>query len=105
MLAVLRQVVWRRRLGTLWWSLGLIGFAAMLAIVYPTVRDNSELDRTFAGLPPSVQATLGLHSATMLTSPAGYLNSQYFANVLPVMYLVFAIGLSGWPPEVLAPWP
>ncbi len=96
MLAVLWQVVWRRRLGTLWWSLGLIGLAALLAIAYPTVRDNSELDRTFAGLPPSVQATLGLHSATALTSPVGYLNGQYFANLLPVMYLVYAIGLAAW---------
>jgi ABC-2 type transport system permease protein len=31
-----------------------------------------------------------------LTSPVGYLNSQYFANVLPVMLLVFGIGLAAW---------
>ena len=31
-----------------------------------------------------------------LTSPAGYLNSQFFANILPVMLLVFGIGIAAW---------
>ncbi len=96
MLAVLRQVIRRRRLGTLWWSLGLIGFAALLAVAYPTVRGNRALDQTFAGLPPGVQAALGLDPGSGLTSPVGYLNSQYFANILPALFLVFAIGLAAW---------
>ena len=92
---VLTQVLWRRRFSLLWWSLGVLGADALLALAYPTVRDNSELDKTFAGLPPAVQAALGLQAGA-LTSPAGYLNSQYFANLLPVMLLVFAIGLAAW---------
>lgn len=96
LLAVLRQAVRRRRLGTLWWSLGLVAFVALLALAYPTVRDNSELDKTFAGLPPSVQAALGLGPNGSLTSPVGYLNSQYFANILPALLLIFAIGLAAW---------
>ena len=96
MLSVLRQAVRRRRLGTLWWCLGLIGFVALLAVAYPTVRGNSELDKTFAGLPPGVQAALGLGLGGSLTSPVGYLNSQYFANILPALFLIFAIGLAAW---------
>jgi ABC-2 type transport system permease protein len=95
-LAVLGQVVRRRRLNLLWWSLGVLGLEALLAVAYPTVRGNSELDRTFAGLPPAVQASLGLDAANRLTSPTGYLNSQYFANLLPIVLLVFAIGLAAW---------
>jgi len=93
---VLWQVVHRRRISLLWWSLGLVAFVGLLAIAYPTVRGNSELDKTFAGLPPSVQTLLGLGAANSLTSPVGYLNSQYFANVLPLILLVFAIGLGAW---------
>jgi ABC-2 type transport system permease protein len=96
MLAVLTQVVRRRRLDLLWWGLGLVGLDALLAIAYPTVRGNSDLDKTFAGLPPAVQASLGLDAANRLTSPIGYLNSQYFANLLPIALLVFAIGLAAW---------
>lgn len=92
---VLLQVLWRRRLSLMWWSLGVLGTDALLGVAYPTVRDNSELDKTFAGLPPGVQAALGLQ-AGLITSPAGYLNSQYFANILPILLLVFAIGLAAW---------
>jgi len=94
--AVLIQVLWRRRLTVLWWSLGVLALDALLAAAYPTVRGNSELDTTFAGLPPAVQASLGLNAANTLTSPIGYLNSQYFANLLPILLLVFAIGLAAW---------
>jgi len=96
MFSVLTQVVWRRRFGLLWWSVGVLGLDALLAIAYPTIRNNSELDKTFAGLPPSVQAVLGIDAANKLTSPIGYLNSQYFANLLPIILLVFAIGLAAW---------
>lgn len=96
MLSVLAHAVRRRRVGLLGWSLGLLGTVALLAVAYPTVRDNSELDRTFAGLSPGVRQLLGLADGDGLTSPAGYLNSQFFANLLPVMLLVFAIGAAAW---------
>jgi ABC-2 type transport system permease protein len=95
-LSVAWHAVWRRRAGLFWWSVGLAGTVALLAAAYPTVRDNGELDKTFAGLPPSVQTLLGLQGGNLLTSPAGYLNSQFVANILPVMYLVFAIGAAAW---------
>jgi ABC-2 type transport system permease protein len=93
---VLWQMVRRRGVSTLWWTIGVAGFAALLALAYPTVRGNAALDKTFAGLPPGVQAALGLDPGSSLTAPIGYLNSQYFANILPAVYLIFAIGLAAW---------
>jgi len=46
--------------------------------------------------PAGVQTLPGLSAANTLTAPIGYLNSQYFANVLPLILLVFAIGLGAW---------
>ena len=86
----------RRRTSLIWWSIGVAGMAALLAVAYPTVRDNNELDKTFANLPPGVEALLGLSGGNTLTSPAGYLNSQFYANILPVMLLVFGIGIAAW---------
>ncbi len=93
---VLVQGLWRRHVSLIWWSLGLVATVALVAVAYPTVRGNSELDKTFGNLPPSVQALLGLDPANSLTSPAGYLNSQFFANLLPIILLVFAIGIASW---------
>ena len=42
--------------------------------------------------PPGVEALLGLSGGNLLSSPAGYLNSQFFANILPIMLLVFGVG-------------
>jgi ABC-2 type transport system permease protein len=69
---------------------------ALVVVSYPAIRDNAELDKTFQGLPPSVQAVLGLDPANALTSPVGYLNSQFYANLFPIILLVFSIGLAAW---------
>jgi ABC-2 type transport system permease protein len=94
------SIVWhairRRRAGLLWWSFGIAALAALLAVTYPSVRGNSELDKTFANLPPGVESLLGLGDGNLLTSPAGYLNSQFFANLLPIMLLIFAVGMAAW---------
>ncbi|MGI8610085.1 MAG: ABC transporter permease subunit [Candidatus Dormibacteria bacterium] len=96
MLAVFRHALRRRRSSLIWWSFGIIGMEGLLAVAYPTVRDNAALDKTFAGLPPSVQTLLALRGGATLTSPVGYLNSQFYANILPVMLLIFAIGFAAW---------
>jgi ABC-2 type transport system permease protein len=95
-IGVYAQVIRRRRAAFLWWALGIAGTAALLAAAYPTIRDNGELDRTFANLPPGVEALLGLSGGNLLSSPVGYLDSQFFANILPVLLLVYAIGLAAW---------
>ena len=89
-------MVRRRSVSTGWWAIGVAAYAALLALAYPTVRGNSALDKTFAGLPAGVQAALGLAPGSSLTAPIGYLNSQYFANILPAVYLIFAICLAAW---------
>jgi ABC-2 type transport system permease protein len=93
---VFTQAVWRRRIALLWWCLGVVAAVSLVAVSYPAVRDNSELDKTFQGLPPSVQAMLGLDPANLLTSPVGYLDSQFYANLFPIVLLVFSIGLASW---------
>jgi ABC-2 type transport system permease protein len=96
MISIVVHAVRRRRLGLLGWSIGLVGVVALIAVSYPAVRGNTELDQTFAQLSPAVRSLLGLTGNTGLTSPAGYLDSQFFANLLPVLLLVFGIGAGAW---------
>jgi len=85
-----------RRLALLWWSVGVACLAALLAVAYPTVRGNQELDKTFADLPNGVATLLGLGNGNPLTSPAGYLDSQFYANLLPLTLLIFGLGMAAW---------
>jgi len=96
MLTVFTHALRRRRTSLIWWAVGVAAMAGLLAVAYPTVRDNNELDKTFANLPSGVEALLGLSGGNTLTSPTGYLNSQFYANILPVMLLVFGIGVAAW---------
>lgn len=73
----------------------MAGMSALLAVAYPTTRGNHELDSTLPTCRPA-QALLGLSGGILLTTLAGYLDSQLFANILPVMPFVFAIGLTAW---------
>lgn len=70
---------------TLWWSLGLAAFGALLALAYPTVRDNSELDKTFAGLPPVYRRRSPAPHSEVGTRPEGG-----FASVTGYVLLVTA---------------
>jgi hypothetical protein len=45
MLPVLTQTLWRRRTSLAWWALAVAGVCALLAVAYPTVRDNNQLDK------------------------------------------------------------
>jgi ABC-2 type transport system permease protein len=96
MVSVLTQMIWRRRLTLMWWCLALIAVDVLFVIAFPPIRNNESLNKTFADLSPSVQSLLGLGGGTPITSPVGYLNSQFYANTLPIVYLVFAIGLAAW---------
>ncbi|NUT18920.1 MAG: ABC transporter permease subunit [Hamadaea sp.] len=96
MLSVWIHMLRRRTTAAIWWAVSLAALGALLAVAYPTVRGNSELDKTFADLPPSVAALLGLSDGNLLTSPAGYLDSQFYANILPLTLLIFAVGAAAW---------
>lgn len=96
MLSIASHALRRRRSALLWWTVAFVGLSALLAVAYPTVRGNSELDRTFANLPPGVEDLLGLGDGNLLTSPTGYLDSQLYTNILPIMLLIFAVGMAAW---------
>ena len=40
--SVLRKTLGDLRRGFAWWALGLVAYVAMIAAVYPTIRDNDE---------------------------------------------------------------
>ena len=72
----------------------MLGLAALIALnvaFYPSVRDDEALSDYAKDLPESVRA-LFAGGELDLTSPAGYLNSQIFALMAPLILLIFTIG-------------
>jgi ABC-2 type transport system permease protein len=87
--SVLRVTLAQHRRALLWWAIGIALMALMFAAFYPSVRDSGEtFDDYLDQLPEAFKTIIGPD----LTSAAGYLWSQLFSSVGPVVFLVYAIG-------------
>jgi ABC-2 type transport system permease protein len=75
-----------------WWSLGLIAMTALMISVYPTVRDSPELNKLVEQYPQALKAFLAFGGALDYTSGAGYLGSELFAFMVPLLLSIAAIG-------------
>lgn len=88
-----RVLTGRRR--SLWiWTISLILLMFFIAVAYPAVRDSTGFTEMMDEYPEWVEQILGLGSGLAITTPAGYLNSQVFANSLPIIFLIFLIGFA-----------
>jgi ABC-2 type transport system permease protein len=80
------------RRGFLWWSLGLIGFVALIVSVYPTVHSNPSLNKLAEDYPEALQAFIAFGGAVDYSTAAGYLGIELFSLMVPLLLLVAAIG-------------
>ena len=79
------------RRALMWWSIGLILLALMMMAFYPSIRESAEeLEGYVEALSPEVMA-LFAGEFTDMTSPEGFLNSQLYFLMLPMLFLIFAI--------------
>jgi ABC-2 type transport system permease protein len=76
----------------LWWSLGIAGLVAMMVAVYPSVRGNAAMQKLVEDYPEALKAFIAFGGAVDYASPAGYLGSELFSFMLPLVLLVAAIG-------------
>ena len=82
-----------RRRAFLWWTVAMLATVLMIASSYGAIEGQQSLDESFEDIPESIQVLMGIDAELTLTSPAGYLNSQWFANLLPVLLSIYGIGL------------
>ncbi len=75
-----------------WWSAGLVGLVALMAAVYPTVRDNEELNELVQNYPEALKAFIAFGGSVDYVSGAGYLGSELFSFMVPLLFLVAAVG-------------
>lgn len=92
MKAVIKWTLWGRRWGVVWWSIGVSGFIFLNMIFYPSFRDDAaELQKTFENLPDAAVQLFG--GSTDFFSPVGFVNSQIFFMMLPLLLGILAISL------------
>jgi ABC-2 type transport system permease protein len=84
--------LWDIHRSFLWWSLGLVGFVALIVSVYPTVHSNPSLNKLAEDYPEALQAFIAFGGAVDYASAAGYLGIELFSLMVPLLLLVASIG-------------
>lgn len=93
MKAVIALTMRLRRWSMMWWSIGVVSFIFINMVFYPTFKDQAaELEKSFAHLPDATLQFIG--GSADFFSPVGFLNSQIFFLMLPLLLSVLAIGLA-----------
>lgn len=92
MMSVIKWELWQRRWSIMWWTIGIAFFIGINLAFYPSFRDQSqELSKAFNDLPDSA---IALFSDTgEFFSPVGYLSSQVFYFMLPLLLGILSISL------------
>lgn len=78
------------------WMLGIIALVVIMALFFPSIRDaGADFDAYLESLPQSVRETMGAAGGS-ISSPEGYLMSQLYSNVYPLVVLLLGISMASW---------
>ncbi len=92
MTPIIKWTLWQRRWPLFWWSVGVSVFMFINMIFYPTFKDQAaELEKSFESLPDAALQLFG--GSADFFSPVGFLNSQIFFIMLPLLLGILAINL------------
>lgn len=90
------QMLGERRRTLIGYSIGMALLMAMMVAVYPSIRQTgAELDAYMDSMPASMRDAFGL-AGDSIASPQGYLMSQLYSNMFPIVLLVMGIALAAW---------
>lgn len=92
-MTIFTRVLADRRRGALWWAFGMVLAVASIVGLWPSVRADDSIDRVVEHLPASMRALIGSQTMIPLSSAQGYLQARLFSTTLPILLLVYAIGL------------
>jgi len=83
----------RRKVFTLWWSVGISGLIAMTVLSYLALKGQvNQLDKAVSSFTSS--AASSFFGGNDLFSPIGYLSSQIYFILLPLLIIIMAVTLA-----------
>lgn len=75
-----------------WWTVGLIGFVALIVAVWPTVKSSPSIAKLHETYPEALKAFTSFGGEFDFGTPAGYLGSELFSFMVPLLLLIAGIG-------------
>jgi ABC-2 type transport system permease protein len=88
--SVLLKTLRDQRRSLMWWVIGLVALIGVTVLFYPSLSDAPEFDELAEQMPEALLRAFAGGVADF-TSPVGFLNSQLFVLMVPLLFLVFAL--------------
>ena len=79
-----------QRRSLMWWGIGLVALTSLTVAFYPAFSDAPDFDELLEQMPEALTKMFA-GEFTDLTSPEGFLNSQLFFFVIPLMFVIFSV--------------
>ena len=92
--SVFRKTMWDRRRPIVWWLVGVVALGGLTVAFYPSIAaDKEAFEQLLGAYPDELLSFFGIDDPQELASPEGFVNSQLYANVVPIMLFVFTISM------------
>lgn len=92
-MTVARRWLLDRRRGLAGWCVGVTALVLFVVAFFPTVEGDETFEELADQLPASLQSLLGLAQGAPITTAPGYLHARLFSTLIPLLFVVYAIGL------------
>ncbi len=86
---VLFKSIQEQQRSLFWWVIGLSALNIVTILFYPSFADRPELNELFEDLGPLAEAFVG--EIEDFTSPEGFVDSQLFSFMIPLLFVAFGI--------------
>jgi ABC-2 type transport system permease protein len=73
------------------WCVGGAAYVALIASIFPSIQDSPQLDQLVQDYPEALKSLFGIGGVN-LTTGAGYIDTELFNIILPLLVIVLAIG-------------
>lgn len=90
---IYRRLLRDRKRGAVSWAGGTVFAVATIVGLWPSVKGNADIEELVKDLPAAMRAAFGLDESIGISSAPGYLHARLFSTVLPILLVVYAIGL------------
>ena len=88
------KTMWDRKVSIVWWIVGVLLLTGLTVAFYPSIAaDQDAFEQLLDAYPEELLSFFGIDDAQELASPEGFVNSQLYANVVPIMLFIFTIGV------------
>lgn len=73
------------------WCAGVAAYIALIVSIFPSIQDSPQLDQLLKDYPEALKSLFGIGGVN-LTTGSGYVDTELFNIMLPLLAIVLAIG-------------